>query len=116
MTRRKKNPGTREALGGGDPCEFFDFWSDEFIKGMNSPKPSESCPEPGSHYLVNREPDDKVYAALERDLPDDPALQLQWGGWFCDEHTATLFGSFLMLKEIQAVHFGQGLGPIEEAR
>ena len=82
-----------------DQCQFADFIDD----------PDASCPESGSHYLVDRstmDPNDNVVKALERDFPDDAALDFQFAGWMCDEHAALLLGSFPMVKEI----------PIEEVR
>jgi hypothetical protein len=77
-----------------DQCQFSDFLDE----------PDASCSEPGSHYLVSRplvDPDDTVVAAMERDFPDDPALDVQFAGWLCDEHTALLLGSFPLVKEIE---------------
>ena len=65
---------------------------------------NEPCEEVGTHFLVNRdhgpnEPD-RLLAALERDCPDDPMLQVQVAGWFCGEHAGHILGHYPMIKEI----------------
>ena len=62
--RPKKKPRSQ------DQCQFF-ACIDE---------PDASCDEPGTHYLVNRDADDKVVKVLEREFPDDPALDSKFAG------------------------------------
>jgi hypothetical protein len=70
----------------------------------------ESCQEPGTHFLINRGHGpgeiDKVLAALKRDFPADPILQVQLCGWFCDEHMVNIHP---IMKEIAVSEFMETL-------
>jgi hypothetical protein len=64
----------------------------------------EPCQEAGTHFLCNRAhgPEgDKLLAALERDCPDDPMLQVQLAGWFCGEHAGHILGHYPMMVELE---------------
>ncbi len=76
------------------PCQYPSLFSG-----------TEPCSEAGAHFLSTRSHEenrpDKVLAALERDVPNDPMLEVQWAGWMCAEHAAIVLGHLPHFVELE---------------